>query len=484
MDKNIFTIDRKKSNKMFKLQKSIIKIGNIKKDYFNKKEFFTYSKLKEKLNNSNSDVIWFNQQFRDPQFINVTMTTFLIKYNNLENSGYFKIVDDKDLSKTVFNNYSKPNIKFKTKGLEKQDNLISIMHDKDWKVLKEMNYVNKEIYEKELILDKLLFAYENLNLHGNLLMAFFNWSQNQTTDMLYLLLLLFNKVTIYFGEFIYCSNFNPIIKKEYLQKLKKRNFVISEKPELDKLSKYLINIFKNKNNQLELFLKNQIDKLLIEKFNLHILLYRKLNLDENLIHKIYFETFKRIINKEELIKVHSAINKKEGEFITKLIKKYNLKNCLEVGFANGISALYILSSSKKNKLVSIDPFQKTQWNNNGIKLLTNSKLISRHKLIEKKSYEAMPELLKDNENKFDFIFIDGWHTFDYTLVDFFYADKLLRKGGIIAVDDAKHQGVAKCLKYIDTNYNNFYKKIDSHNTIGVYKKIKEDNRDWNFHKFF
>ena len=138
----------------------------------------------------------------------------------------------------------------------------------------------------------------------------------------------------------------------------------------------------------------------------------------------------------------------------------------------------------KNKLVSIDPFQKTQWNNNGIKLLTNSKLISRHKLIEKKSYEAMPELLKDNEGKFDFIFIDGWHTFDYTLVDFFYADKILRKGGIIAVDDAKHQGVAKCLKYIDTNYNNFYKKIDSHYTIGVFRKIKEDNRDWNFHKFF
>lgn len=484
MDKYIFTIDKNKSNKIFKLQKSIIKIGNIKKDYFNKKEFFTYSKLKEKLNNSNSDILWFNQQFRDPEFINVTMTTFLIKYNNLENSGYFKIIDDKDLSKTIFNNYSKPNIKFKTKGLEKQDNLVSIMHEKGWKVLKDMNFVNREIYEKELILDKLLFAYENLNLHGNLLMAFFNWSQNQTTDMLYLLLLLFNKVTIYFGEFIYCSDFNPIIKKEYLQKLKNRNFVISDKPELDKLSKYLINIFKNKNNQLDFFLKNQIDKLLIEKFNLHILLYRKLNLDENIIHKIYFETFKRIINKEELIKVHSAINKKEGEFITKLIKKYNLKRCLEIGFANGISALYILSSSKKNTLVSIDPFQKTQWNNNGIKILTNSKLISRHNLIEKKSYEAMPELLKDNEGKFDFIFIDGWHTFDYTLVDFFYADKLLRKGGIIVVDDAKHQGVAKCLKYIDTNYNNFYKKIDSHNTIGVYRKIKEDNRDWNFHKFF
>ena len=74
---------------------------------------------------------------------------------------------------------------------------------------------------------------------------------------------------------------------------------------------------------------------------------------------------------------------------------------------------------QKILLTSIDPFQKTQWNSNGLKLLTNSKLINRHNLIEK-SYEALPELLKDNKNKFDFIFIDGWHTFDYTLIDFFY----------------------------------------------------------------
>lgn len=483
MEKYILTINR--NSKMFKFQKSIIKTGKIKKDYFNKKEFFRYSDLKKKIkNSSNSEVLWFNQQFKDPEFLNVTITNFLIKYNNLENAGYFKIIDENDLSKTVFNNYSNSNIKFKTNGLEKQDNLISIMYEKYWKILKDMNYVNREIFEKELILDKLIFTYQNINLNGNLLMSFFNWSQNQTTDMLYLILLLFNKVNIYFGEFIYCSEFNPIIKKEYLQKLKHNSFVISEKPELNRLSKYLINNFKEKNNQFDLLLKIQINKLLIEKFNLHTLLYKRLNLDIDVIHKIYFETFKRTINKNELIKVHSAINKKEGNFITKLIKKYNLRKCLEIGFANGISAMYILSSSKNITLTSIDPFQKTQWNSNGLKLLTNSKLINRHKLIEQKSYQALPELLKANKNNFDLIFIDGWHTFDYTLIDFFYADKLLKKGGIIVVDDAKHQGVAKCLKYINTNYNNFYQKIESHNTIGVYKKIKEDDRDWNFHKFF
>ena len=96
----------------------------------------------------------------------------------------------------------------------------------------------------------------------------------------------------------------------------------------------------------------------------------------------------------------------------------------------------------------------------------------------------MPELLEDNEEKFDFIFIDGWHTFDYTLLDFFYADKLLRKGGIIIIDDAKHLGVAKCVRYIDTNYRNFYRKLKSHNTIACYKKIGNDERTWNYHKHF
>ena len=59
---------------------------------------------------------------------------------------------------------------------------------------------------------------------------------------------------------------------------------------------------------------------------------------------------------------------------------------------------------------------------------------------------------------FDFVFIDGWHTFDYTLIDFFYADKLIREGGIIIIDDALHRGVAKFVKYMDTNYK-FYKKL-------------------------
>ena len=89
-------------------------------------------------------------------------TNLLIKYNNLENSGYFKIIDSKDLSKTIFYNYSKPDIKFKTNSIEKQDNLISFLLQGN--ELNDINYINKEINDKDLNLNKLLFAYENLKV--------------------------------------------------------------------------------------------------------------------------------------------------------------------------------------------------------------------------------------------------------------------------------------------------------------------------------
>ena len=108
-------------------------------------------------------------------------------------------------------------------------------------------------------------------------------------------------------------------------------------------------------------------------------------------------------------------------------------------------------------------------------------LDKRSKCIMKKSYEALPELLK--KEKFDFIFIDGWHTFDYTLIDFFYSNLLLKIGGIILIDDALHRGVGKSVQYFDKNYL-FYKRIPSPKTVACYQKIKEDDRSWDFHSNF
>ena len=152
--------------------------------------------------------------------------------------------------------------------------------------------------------------------------------------------------------------------------------------------------------------------------------------------------------------------------------------------AFGISAFYILSSAPDVTLVSVDPYQKTDWKSSGVKLLKTMNYDGKHTLITEKSYVAMPDLLqKHGEDSFDFIFIDGFHTFDYTLVDVFYAILLVKTGGVILIDDALHRGVAKCVRYIDTNYR-FLKKIPSTRTQVAYQKMKNDDREWNFHASF
>ena len=84
------------------------------------------------------------------------------------------------------------------------------------------------------------------------------------------------------------------------------------------------------------------------------------------------------------------------------------------------------------------------------------------------------------------MFIDGWHTFDYTLVDFFYADLMLEINGIICVDDICHKSVTKCIKYIRTNYPNYrlVEKTPCSDTLATFVKTADDSREGNAHKNF
>jgi len=68
-------------------------------------------------------------------------------------------------------------------------------------------------------------------------------------------------------------------------------------------------------------------------------------------------------------------------------------------------------------------------------------------LIEEPSELALPRLL-ESEKKYDLAFIDGWHTFDHSLVDFFYLNRLIKPGGVIVFDDANWPSVNKLVNYV------------------------------------
>jgi predicted O-methyltransferase YrrM len=147
-------------------------------------------------------------------------------------------------------------------------------------------------------------------------------------------------------------------------------------------------------------------------------------------------------------KLHSAIDREEGEFLFSIINSDStIRNTLEVGCAYGLSSLYICLATSERPDAShtiIDPFQNTQWDGAGIANL-DAAGIDFYSLMELKSEFALPKLLETNEGQFDFIFIDGWHTFDHTILDCFYATRLLRVGGILAIDDVSFPSVKRAV---------------------------------------
>ncbi len=180
---------------------------------------------------------------------------------------------------------------------------------------------------------------------------------------------------------------------------------------------------------------------------------------EDLIYKILTTN---IVNDEKNteFQLHSNIDRKECEFLKKILNEFKPINAIEIGCAYGISSLVIcsmLENYNNSHHTIIDPHQSTQWNNIGVINLKRAG-IDFFDLIELPSEIALPDLLSRGKS-YDFGLIDGFHTFDHTLVDFFYLNRLIRVGGVIVIDDISWPSVNKFIRYILNNYP-CYQPID------------------------
>jgi predicted O-methyltransferase YrrM len=152
--------------------------------------------------------------------------------------------------------------------------------------------------------------------------------------------------------------------------------------------------------------------------------------------------------------LHSEIDLDEGRFLHDIIRDDpSIVKTLEVGCAFGLSSLQICSALQGRagaRHTIIDPFQNSQWDGVGTSHLDQAGL-TFYDLVESKSEFALPRLTEEREGAYDFIFVDGWHTFDHTLIDCFYATRLLRVGGYLAIDDANWPGIRRVVSYLE-NY--------------------------------
>lgn len=171
---------------------------------------------------------------------------------------------------------------------------------------------------------------------------------------------------------------------------------------------------------------------------------------EPIIQRIY-ETGQVVGRSGKAYQVHSAIDLHEGEFLVDIIRHDSgVARTLEIGCAFGLSSLYICTATRERVGAShtiIDPYENRDWDGCGTKNLEEAG-IGFFELIEEKSELALPRLLERNEEQFDLAFIDGFHTFDHTLVDCFYATRLLRVGGYLVVDDVAFPSVRRVVNFL------------------------------------
>jgi predicted O-methyltransferase YrrM len=161
-------------------------------------------------------------------------------------------------------------------------------------------------------------------------------------------------------------------------------------------------------------------------------------------------------------RVHSQLCAAFAEALYRVILERRPSAVLEVGMAFGVSTLAILTAlrllGRGGRLISIDPNQSTNWAGMGTRNVAQADLQQFHQLIEEPDFIALPKLLTGG-CKLDFAYIDGWHTFDYTLLDFYYIDKMLNVNGVVAFNDCGYPAVHKVINFVLTHRH--YREIEA-----------------------
>lgn len=147
------------------------------------------------------------------------------------------------------------------------------------------------------------------------------------------------------------------------------------------------------------------------------------------------------------------ISPEEGYLLQDAIRQTQAVSTLEVGLGYGISTLFILEAIADKPgahHIVMDPNQSRDCAGIGLNNLEEAGYRDIVEFHEQSSHILLPQLERRGI-KLDFAFIDGSHLFDYTILEFFYIDRMLRRGGIISFDDASMPAVRKVIRFILTN---------------------------------
>jgi predicted O-methyltransferase YrrM len=171
-------------------------------------------------------------------------------------------------------------------------------------------------------------------------------------------------------------------------------------------------------------------------------------------------------------RVKANVSVQNSRALARFVKARRPALVIEIGMAYGVSTLTILEALLRvgrGRLISIDPY--FGWSTArliALHQINRAGAAHLHEHVSEPSYSALPNLLSAGIRP-DLVYIDGNHGFEYALTDFFFADKLLRPGGVVAFNDAGWRSVFKVIRFLRRFRR--YRELD----VGLRKSYKARN---------
>jgi predicted O-methyltransferase YrrM len=148
-----------------------------------------------------------------------------------------------------------------------------------------------------------------------------------------------------------------------------------------------------------------------------------------------------------------AMTGERGEYLFRLIRALRPRQTLEIGFAYGVSTLFIAEALRQNgngQHIAIDPNEHARFDGLGLRHLDEAGLRDRVTFFEEPAELCLPRLVQEGL-QLDLALNDSGHLFDHVILESVFLARLLRVGGVLVFDDPLLPGVRRACDFLATN---------------------------------
>lgn len=179
-----------------------------------------------------------------------------------------------------------------------------------------------------------------------------------------------------------------------------------------------------------------------------------------------------------------ALNLRAAAALRDWVLRERAVHTIEVGLAFGFSTLHIcqalvLTGDPEARHIAIDPHQLTGYASVALCVLQDAGVAHMVDLQSEESQLVLPQFLAGGRC-FDLAFVDGNHRFDYVFVDLFYLGRLVRKGGVIILDDYNLPGIKRAVSFFVANLDWTVADIVEDRLVVLRTATGPDTRDFRF----